>query len=302
MRNIINDTRPTTIYWLVDMLTKVPFYCGKTVLPPHKRLACHKYDARKGTTRVNVKVRECGEHIQIYQMESVPVGGDWSAREKRWIVLLRHINPNCCNTNAGGAGMPGWVPTAETRAKLSAMFKGRSTHSAETRAHLSAIGMGRKRSPESVEKGRKTNAGFKHTPDVLARLSAVQKARYAGERGDELRSAIGLRRKGVIASDETRAKQSAAHTGRKRTPEEKEKLRIANTGRKMPAEAVAKSAAARTGAKRTPEQRARMSAAHAGKKWSQAQHAAHKGKKWGKTQSYAAPLPPCPIPAPLALA
>lgn len=265
------ETRPTSIYWLVDNRDGIPFYCGKTVLALSHRLDCHKREARTGTRRVHVKVRNCGESVSIHQVESVPVEGDWSAREKRWIFLLRHMNPDCCNTADGGAGATGHIVSAETRAKLSAMFKGRSTHTPEMRAHLSAIGMGRKRSRESVEKGRAKMLGKKLTPEQCAAISARNKALYEGPQGDEKRRVMGLRRKGVVVSAETREKQRIAKLGTKRTPEEKARISAANLGKKMSPEAIAKSAAARTGKKRTPEQRARMSAAHKGKPWSQAQ-------------------------------
>src|SRR5437764_584158 len=103
------DDRPTLIYWLVDTRTNTPFYCGKTVLPLHQRFAQHKYEAANGDRAVHVKVRECGDHIQIHLMETVPISGDWSAREKRWIWLLRQQYPDACNTNDGGAGCPGRI-------------------------------------------------------------------------------------------------------------------------------------------------------------------------------------------------
>lgn len=270
------NTRPTLIYWLVDTRTGIPFYCGKTVLSLCKRLVCHRYEATNGERRVHVKVRECGEHISIHEMESVPPDGDWVAREKRWIYILRETHPDICNTADGGAGAPGRIVSDETRAKLSEIFKGKSTHSAETRAYLSVIGMGRKRSLESVERSAAGNRGSKHSPESREKMSAAQKARYVGPRGDELRLQIGLRRKGVIASDETRAKQRDAKLGTKRTPEQCEAISAANIGKKMSAEAIAKSAASRKGQKRTPEQRATMSASHKGKKWSQAQYDARR--------------------------
>lgn len=265
------NTRSTSIYWLVDTRTNRPFYCGKTVLPLSTRLTQHKYEAAHGNRKVHAKVRECGDHVRIHLMETVPPGEDWGEREKRWIYLLRQTQFETYNSANGGAGVPGRITSDETKARLSALFKGKFTHTVETRAKLSAIGMGRKRSRESVEKGRAKMLGRKLTPEQHAALRERNKMLFAGPRGDELRAIISRRRKGIPVSEETRAKLSAAHRGRKHTDATKEKLRIANTGRKMSAEAIAKSATARTGQKRTPEQRARMSATHKGKKWTQAQ-------------------------------
>jgi group I intron endonuclease len=275
----IPNTRPTSIYWLIDTRDDIPFYCGKTVNSLPARVKTHKYEAKNGTRPVHKKVRECGNEFRIHLMETVPVEDDWNARESRWIDILRQTNPNCCNVASGGAGAPGWIPSAETRAKLSAMFKGKSTHTPETRAKLSAAGMGKKRSRESVEEGRAKMLGRTISPEQRAQQSLRQKARFAGPHGNELRLAIGFNRKGAILSAETRAKQRAAKLGHKKSAETIEKLRLAGIGRKMSPEAIAKSVAARIGRKRTPEQRARMSAAHKGKQWSQAQHESHKGKK-----------------------
>jgi hypothetical protein len=138
-------TRPTSIYWLVDTRTNVPFYCGKTVLPLQKRLICHLYEAAQGTRRVHAKVRECGGHLRIHLMETVPTDGDWGAREKRWIFLLRETNPEACNTANGGAGAPGRIVSEETRAKMSAWQIGRKL-SNEHRAKISAFLTGDRKS------------------------------------------------------------------------------------------------------------------------------------------------------------
>lgn len=204
------NTRPTFIYWLADTRTGVPFYCGKTVLPLHQRLACHRYEAAHGTRRVHQKVRECGEHIRIDHVEIVAVGDDWSAREKFWIRILRGINSDCCNAADGGAGAPGWIPTAEQRAKIVATWKGRK-HSPETRAKISAFLTGRKRSPESVAKSAAGVRGKKHSAESIANMRAAQRARPP--RGPH--------------TPEHCAKISAANKGKKRSEETLKRMREA---------------------------------------------------------------------------
>jgi NUMOD3 motif-containing protein len=265
-----ND-RPTFIYWLFDSLTSVPFYCGKTVLPLEKRLAGHKHDAIRGKVPVHNKVRELGENVRIQFIDIVPPEDDWGTHEKRWIALLRSINPLCCNVTSGGQGCPGRVVSDETRAKMSAWQIGRKL-TEEHKAKVRMANLGKKRTPESVAKSAAGTRGRKMPPEHGAAISARNKARFAGPQREELLRLF--TRKGVPVSAETRAKQSAAHMGRKKTPEEKAKLRVAGLGRKMSPEAIAKSVAARLGRKRTPEQRARMSTAHKGKKWSQARREA----------------------------
>lgn len=264
------NTRSTLIYWLIDTRTNQPFYCGKTVNSAHQRRLNHKYEAAKGTRKVHARVRECGENFRIQVMETVLPDGDWSAREKHWIYLLRGSFPDNCNSADGGAGAPGRIVKDETRAKISAASK-RQRHTPEAKAKIVAFLTGRKRSPETIEKQRQKMLGRKRTPEHCANISKAQKVRFAGPDGERLREEIGRRRRGMKVSEETLAKQRAAKLGKKLTPEQCAAISARNTGRKMSPEAVAKSVAARTGKKRTPEQRARMSAAHKGKKWSQAQ-------------------------------
>lgn len=69
---------------------------------------------------------------------------------------------------------------------------------------------------------------------------------------------------GVVRSEETRAKMSAAN--RNRSPETRAKLSAAHKGKPKSPEAVAKSAAAKRGVKLSAETRAKMSASHTGMK------------------------------------
>jgi hypothetical protein len=194
------DTRPTVIYWLTDTRTGVPFYCGKTVLLPERRLLAHRYDAKNGTTRVNVRVRECGEHIRVDTMEVVPTGADWGAREKWWISTLRIINPNCCNTVDGGAGVPGRIPSEETREKMSAWQRGRKLTS-EHREKIRQIMLGKTWPTERIERMRANKRGISPSPEARAKISAANRGRPS-------------KYKGVPRTDEVKAKISAATTGK----------------------------------------------------------------------------------------
>jgi hypothetical protein len=103
----------------------------------------------------------------------------------------------------------------------------RKPKSEETKAKMSAAAMGKKKSPEAVEKTRKALTGRKATPEQLVTL-ALGRVRPDGYvsplKGQERKTPwlFGLtpHNKGVPASDETRAKLSAAHKGRKQTPEQ----------------------------------------------------------------------------------
>jgi len=265
------NNRPTVIYWLVDARTGVPFYCGKTVLEPAQRLYAHRQEARTGARPVHAKVRECGEHVRMDRVDTVPVGGNWVDREKFWIRVLRAVNTNCCNVADGGAGTPGRIVSTESREKMSAWQRGRKL-TPEHRAKIREFMTGRTWPAERVERMRAKMKGRRLSPEHCAKISENNRGRPN-------------KLKGVPRSTEIKAKISAANKGRIITAEHRAKISaasklqcIAKGGRVMSAEAMAKAAATRTGQKRTPEQRARMSAAHKGKNWSQARRDAYLAK------------------------
>lgn len=155
-----ND-RPTTIYWLVDVRPETqqavrsigfPFYCGKTVDTPAQRLAAHRDAAKRFPKRlISQWLNACGEHVRVQVVATVPANVDWCAAEKRWIEVLRLHFPGGANITTGGQGAPGMVHTAEMRAKISAVHKGKIVSKA-TRKRISRASKGRKHSPESVER------------------------------------------------------------------------------------------------------------------------------------------------------
>lgn len=203
------NTRPTAIYWLVDMRPEtlatwpngLPFYCGKTVDNVTERLAEHKQDVKRYPHRKSAqRVRECGEHIRIILLETVLVNDDWRAREKHWIALLRGTFPGAANVADGGQGTPGLIPSSDTRAKMR------------------AARLGKKHSQERCAKMRASNLGKTHTPETRAKISASQ-----------------LGRKQSI---ETRAKRAQSHRGKKHSDSRRENMRKAWVRRRSRAESA----------------------------------------------------------------
>lgn len=176
-----ND-RPTTIYWLVDVRPETqqavrsigfPFYCGKTVDAPEFRLKSHRQSARINPHRpVSRWLNACGEHVRVYVVATVPADGDWSAAERRWIEVLRYSFPGGANANAGGQGTPGMVHTAEARAKISAIHKGKIV-STETRAQIAAYHRSR-RTPEQQAKFEARRHRKSRPKPKLKRISATE--------------------------------------------------------------------------------------------------------------------------------
>lgn len=186
---------PTNIYWLVDTRTGVPFYCGKTITSPQRRLVCHFGEATRAPNRpVLRRIVEIGENsVRIDVIEIVPYDGDWEDREKYWISTLRLINPNCANVSSGGAGAPGLILSDATRNKMSKARQGR-TVSIETRSKIRAATGKRMKCPKQRAHLSVALKSRVFSPETLLKMSAGQKARFA--------------KNPLIHSPETRAKMS----------------------------------------------------------------------------------------------
>lgn len=196
------NTRPTLIYWLVDTRTNTPFYCGKTVRTTATRLRGHRRRAAEHPTAIlSVKIKECGNHIRVQILETVMSDSDWRERERHWIKITRFSFPDNYNTSEGGEGTPGVIPSAETRAKLSAVHRGRKRppRSAEHCANISAAKKGKTLSPETC-----------------AKLSIMRKGRTISLRH---RQSLSIALKGHEVSAATRAKLRLSNIGKKYSDE-----------------------------------------------------------------------------------
>lgn len=147
---------------------------------------------------------------------------DALAHERYLISSFRALGVPLCNLTDGGEGVSGYVPTAETRAKASAVHKGVS-HSAEHRAKIGAANKGKIRSTEA-------------------------------------RAKVSLVHSGKTISTEHRARITAALKGRKLSPEHIAKVVAATTGKKRSAEFCAKNSAAKKGGILSAGHRAKISA------------------------------------------
>lgn len=152
-------------------------------------------------------------------------------------------DPMCYNLRAGGKG--GWTHSAETREKIRQDNLQRPPVSAETRAKVSALHKGRKRSPETGAKISAANTGRKISDEARANMSKGQL--------------------GKKYSAETIAKRVATRAGYRHSAETIEKMKetkalraVGRAKRKMSPEVIAKRIAARAGYRHTPETLAKM--------------------------------------------
>ena len=156
--------------------------------------------------------------------------------EKYFLVALHSKTPHGYNCTDGGEGTIGLERTPEYRAKMSAAKK---NPSAETRAKMSAVHKGKPLSDEH-----------------RAKIGATQKGKKLSE---ETKAKIGAKKKGVPKSPEHKAKLAAANTGKKASAETKAKMSAKRKGKRHTQEARAKIAAAKTGKPRSKETVRKMS-------------------------------------------
>lgn len=229
----ISNTRPTTIYWLVDVRPEIllthpngkPFYCGKTVKDVTSRIQGHRAATRMYPNRpVCRRLKECDGYERIDVVEVVQSTDDWRERECFWIATLRRLYPDCVNVSTGGDGVPGLVHSVETRAKWSAQRSGikRGPLSAETRAKIGAANKGRPVSEET--RAKRSELAKNRTAEHRAKLRAANTGKKHSE---ETRAKMSAIRKGKPKSIEWRAKVSAAHIGKKHSEETRAKMSAA---------------------------------------------------------------------------
>jgi hypothetical protein len=157
-------------------------------------------------------------------------------------------DPLCYNLRAGGKG--GWIHSAETREKIRQDNLQRPPVSAETRAKVSAMHKGRKRPPETGARISAANKGRKLTAEARANMSKAQQERANKSRAQN----------GRAVSAETIEKRKATRAGYRHSAETIEKMKEthrvrAQTApkRKMSPETTAKRIASRAGYRHSPE-------------------------------------------------
>jgi len=122
------------------------------------------------------------------------------------------------NKTNGGDGVSGWVPSEETKTKMSEAHKGR-TPSEESRKKMSDARKGKTHTEETRRKISEENKDKNH-PNYGKTLS------------EETRRKIGEAHKGKSLSEETKRKLSEAKKGKNPSEETKTKMSEAQKGKK----------------------------------------------------------------------
>ena len=146
------------IYILIDPLTKIVRYVGKSV-NANRRYNQHLYDKRhnnyssrwirklqqKKLKPILVVIEECDENI-------------WQEREKYWIAYYKPIS-KLTNLTIGGDGLSFYNHSEETKLKISQKHKGKIL-SQETKNKIRNYNLGKKYSKESIDKKSKAAKNF----------------------------------------------------------------------------------------------------------------------------------------------
>lgn len=200
--------RTWKIYSLIDPRTGAVRYIGKAD-NIKKRLGVHLAEA-KYSNRHNHRLNWIRSLLSdnlipiLIVLESGTKDG-WQDSEKRWIKIFRDAGAKLVNGTDGGDGACN--PSAETRAKMSAIHRGKVV-SRETRERLSVASRGKVCSVETRDKIGLANSG---------RIPS-----------DETRAKMSLVRRGKFLSPEHRVKISISNLGRPKSPEHREKIAAMN--------------------------------------------------------------------------
>lgn len=127
--------RPTIIYGLTDPRTGELRYVGKTVNSMELRLRIHLQAARsrkwgRPILRWIRSVVRSGSQPQIFEIETIQAGGDWTEAERFWIAYFRSVGASLCNITSGGDGasdrpFPAACLSPEFRARVGKQSKDR---------------------------------------------------------------------------------------------------------------------------------------------------------------------------------
>lgn len=185
----------------------------------HHRWRQHLKDlrgGRHGNPHLQHHVNKWG--LDDLEFEVMEVEPDPSLRLGLEQLMITSLYGEGCFNIVKDASCPGLgrSPSAETREKIAASLRGRPL-SDDHKSKVSAAMSGVKKSPEHAAK-----VGARHKGKVIPQhLRDEHSARMSGRvHSPETRAKMSLSQKAkALASPETRAKRSAAATGRKMTPE-----------------------------------------------------------------------------------
>ena len=196
-----------------------PYYIGKgkgnRIYEKRKRIKPPKDKSRIIFLKKNLTEEEAFKH-EIYM---IAVFG----RKDLGTGILR-------NETDGGEGSSGWVPSEETRRKMSEAGR-RRTNSEESRRKLSVARKGKTTSEETKRKIGEANKGKTHSEESRRKLSEAHKGKTHSEESRRKMSEAqkgNTKMLGKTHSEETKRKIGEANKGKTHSEESRRKLSEAN--------------------------------------------------------------------------
>lgn len=232
------------LLYLVTNSISQKAYIGITRGSAEARWAQHNRLARRGGPwPLHRAIRRHG--LDAFSLRVLAVGADWNylcQLEREAIRTFETFGAHGYNATHGGDGMAGFQHSAETKARMSAVRRGREGHipGEATRQKLSLIRTGRKQSAEHVANATKARTGKPRSAKARANIAASQIGR--------------------VHSAETKARLSAQMLGRRHTDEAKAKIAAAGLGRRHSEGSRLKIAAAAAAREQTRRARKEASA------------------------------------------
>lgn len=228
-----------SIYVLIDPGIEEIRYVGWTSKTLEIRLRAH-LNSRRNTHKDAWlrKLEREGLQVRISLVQQVPTDQGPQA-ECYWISYFRSIGCNLTNLTEGGEGTFGYQFSEESRAKMRESWtkrrdrpRTRKSPTKETREKLRQATLRQFESQVARDAVSKVHKGKEISPEHKSKLSTSTKKRWV-----EWRAA------GGVTSEETKAKISAARSGKPVSNETKEKISASTRGRPKSEEHKAKIAA-----------------------------------------------------------
>ena len=194
--------RTAVIYVLKDPRDGLIRYVGKTN-NPRRRLDRHIAENGNALRHPWLKeLRELGIE-PIFEIVETVVGDQWQDREKHWIMHYRDAGCDLLNANAGGTGGLGFVPSPETRQRISdALRLNWATHPRSFpqrgREKISALHKGRKRPPETGRNISAAKMGYKHTPESREKMSRSKRGKSRQPHSEETKQKLAAGKAGEL--------------------------------------------------------------------------------------------------------
>jgi group I intron endonuclease len=191
------------VYQHVDPRTNLIRYIGKG-----RGKRAWDFSARYGHHKNWLKqLKDAGLEPRVELIETDKTEEQAFELERMWIAACRSSFQPLTNLTDGGEGTSGWVPSEETRQKMSEAHGGEKNHY-----------FGKTLSEEHRKKISEARSGEKH--------------HYFGKtRSEETRQKISEAHSGKTLSEEHRQKMSEAHSGKTHSDETRKKMSQAKIGK-----------------------------------------------------------------------